>query len=379
MKPRKRVVTGRAGAGRTPAPKRSPTVRRIRSAIVPARSAGAPIEPLRAASLPARDPSLGTAVDLSVALTAEPDLRLRNPILVAAGCAGYGPDVADALGLAGLGGIVTRTTTLRPRDGWPGPRLAEVPGALLWATGLPNPGIEAVLERYGPAWPTLPTAIIVSIAGETMGEVVEVARRLEDVPGVAAIELNLAELRPGGSDPTSLAAVAEAVRRATTRPLLAKLPYVEEPGRLARVVVEAGADVLAGPGGLRGRIIAAASREAIARRPAVGSGRGFLAGPALRPLVLDFVAELAAAVRVPVVALGGVRSVGDVLDTLAAGATAVGVGTAALADPTLPGRLVEALRRTSAAAGAPDLEALTAALRGGRSRGFPTADRTLSS
>ncbi len=379
MKPRKRVVTGWVGAGRTPAPKRSPTVRRIRSAIVPARSAGMPIEPVRAASLPARDPTLGTAVDLTVALSAEPGLRLRNPILVAAGCAGYGPDVADALDLAGLGGIVTRTTTLRPRDGWPGPRLAEVPGALLWATGLPNPGIEAVLERYGPAWPTLPTAVIVSVAGETIGEVVEVARRLEDVPGVAAVELNLAELRPGGPDPASLAAVVEAVRRATTRPLLAKLPHVEEPRRLARVVVEAGADALAGPGGVRGRILSRSSRGAVSRRPAVGSGRGVLAGPALRPLVLDFVADLSAAVRVPIVALGGVRSVGDVLDALAAGATAVGIGTAALADPTLPGRLVEALRRTSAAAGAADFETLAAALRGGRSLGSPTPDRTLSS
>lgn len=316
-------------------------------------------------------------VDLSVVLASRTGLRLRNPILVAAGCAGYGPEVAEVLGLAGLGALVTRTTTLRPRGGGPAPRLVERPGAVLWATGLPNPGIEAVLERYGPAWPTLPTTLVVSVGGETAGEIAEVVGRLEDSPGVAALELNLAELRSGSAVPAALASLVDAARRSTERPLIVKLPYVEDPRRLGRAVVEAGADALAGPGGLRGRILTAGSGRPLARRSALGTERGFLAGPIVLPLGLDFVAELAAAVRVPIVGLGGVGSVADVLDYLAAGATAVGVGTAALADPALPGRLVDGLRTSCVLVSLDNLEAFLARLRAAAGEAVG-ASRTLS-
>jgi dihydroorotate dehydrogenase (NAD+) catalytic subunit len=376
MKPRKRVVTGPSAGGRAAAARRTPTVRRIRSAIVPVGRGprpgptGADGRPSGATAAsggaPAADPRTSSlaAVDLSAEVAPRTGLRLRNPILVAAGCAGYGPEVAAAVDLGALGAIVTRTTTLRPRDGSPAPRLVERAGAVVWATGLPNPGIDAVLERYAPAWPTLPTAVVVSIGGEAAGEVGELVRRLEDVSGVAALELDLAHLRPGPPDPAPMAALVAAARRATERPLVVKLPYVEDPRRLGRAVVDAGADALAGPGGLRGRVLGAAGGR-LARPPALGVGRGFLAGPVLLPLSLDFVAELAAGVRIPVVGLGGVRSVDDVLDYLAAGASAVGVGTAALADPALPGRLAEALRRICAQAGIADLGALRDRLRRG--------------
>lgn len=397
MKPRKRVVTGPPGGARAPAGgrnssgKRAPTVRRIRSAIVPAAKPGrlgaadpsgrgrgrpAAVEPGgggAGSALPA-----AAAVDLSVGLASRTGLRLRNPILVAAGCAGYGPEVAEALGLAGLGALVTRTTTLRPRGGGPAPRLVERPGVVLWATGLPNPGIEAVLERYGPAWPSLPTTLVVSVGGETAGEIAEVVGRLEDSPGVAALELNLAELRAGSAEPATLAGLVGAARRSTDRPLIVKLPYVEDPRGLGRAAVEAGADALAGPGGLRGRVFTRGFGRPLARRSALGTERGFLAGPVVFPLGLDFVAALAAAVRVPIVGLGGVRSVADVLDYLAAGATAVGVGTAALADPGLPGRLVDGLRTTCALAGVGDLGALLARLRAATDEAVRRS-RTLSS
>lgn len=389
MRARKRVVTGRTSGGRTPAPRRSPTVRPIRSAIVPAAKTTGPAEGGARPSTPtsglagAAQPggtadTLGPGVDLSVALVGRSGLRLRNPILVAAGCAGYGPDVADGLGLANLGAVVTRTTTLRLRDGSPAPRLVEMPGSVLWATGFPNPGIEAVIERYGPAWADLPTALVVSVGGEATGEVVEVVRRLEDVPGVAAIELNLAEVRSANADSALVATAVGAVRRETERPLLVKLPYADEPRRLGRAAVEAGADALSGPGGIRGRVVLPASGLGLGGRSAPWSVRGFLAGPAVRPLALDFVAELAAAVRVPIVALVGVHSLADVLDYLAAGATAVGVGSAALADPSLPGRLVAALGRACAAAGVGSLEALAARLRDARSARPETTGRTLS-
>ncbi len=381
MKARKRVVTGPVQAGRRTAPKRAPTIRRIRSAIVPAERSPRPVgtdaaERGPGVAVEARSPLPPSAVDLSLRIESggRPGLRLRSPILFAAGSAGYGTDVAEVLGLDGVGAIVTRTTTLRPRDGGPPPRLVALPNALVWATGLPNPGIDAVVERFGDGWARLGPAVVVSIAGEVAGEVAEVARRLDEVPGVGALELNLAELRPGTADPSALAALVAAVRRATERPLLVKLPLVEDPRRLARSVVDAGADGLVGPGGLRARALAAAG-TGVARRSALGSGRGFLAGPTLLPLGLDFVAELAGAVPVPIVAVGGVRSLADVLDYLAVGATAVGVGTAALADPARPARLVDELRAACLAAGLADMESLLVELR--RPAGFASKGRTL--
>ncbi len=375
MKARRRVVTGPARSGRAPDPKRTPTVRRIRSAIVPAGPASRPLPAagpgslaaVAAGSVPAGrgsgEPG-GLDVDLSVALGGRSPLRLRNPILVAAGCAGSGPEVAEAVELDRLGAIVTRTTTLRPRDGAPAPRLVELPNGLLWATGFPNPGLEAVIERVAPAWRDLQTAVVVSVGGDGPGEVAELARRLEDVPGIAALELNLAELGPGPSEIGPLAALVAAVRRATARPLIAKVPASDDPGRLGRALVEAGADILAGPGGVRGRALAPGMGYGTRRRSALGTARGFLAGPVLLPLALDVVAELAAAVRVPIIGLGGVRTVGDVLDHLAAGATAVGIGSAALADPGLPGRLVTELAAILAASGSRDVGSFLDRLRG---------------
>lgn len=376
MKARKRVVTGAVPAGRRTAPKRAPTVRRIRSAIVPAgRAAPAAGGPARSIVGPgppgATRPASATVVDLHLELASRTGLSLDSPILVAAGAAGYGTELAGTLELDGVGAIVTRTTTLRPRDGAPPPRLVALPNAVVWATGFPNPGVDAVVERFSGAWSRLGPAIVVSVGGETAGEVAEVARRLDEVPGVAALELNLAELRPGPVDPSALATLVGAVRRATERPLFVKLPVVEDVRRLGRAVVEAGADGLVGPGGLRARALvptaggATARALGLARRPALGAGRGFLAGPAALPLGLDVVADLAAAVPVPVVAVGGVRSLADVLDYLAVGAAAVAVGTAALADPGRPAQLVEELRAACLAAGLADLGALLAELRRG--------------
>lgn len=389
MRARRRVVTGPVRPGRVPDPKRTPTVRRIRSAIVGAAPSSRPLPPAGPASsagvlaggAPAGRGSAGPGeidVDLSVVLGGRSPLQLRSPILLAAGCAGYGPEIAEVLELDRLGAIVTRTTTLRPRDGAPAPRLVELPTGLLWATGLPNPGLEAVIERIAPSWPRLPTAVVVSIGGDGPSELAELTRRLEDVPGIAALELNLAELGPGPAEIGALAALVAAARRATGRPLIVKVPNTDAPGRLGRALVEAGADILAGPGGVRGRAIRPGAGNGARRRSALGTGRGFLAGPILLPLALDLVTELAAAVRVPVIGLGGVRTIDDVLDHLAAGATAVGIGSAALGDPDLPGRLVDELRASVAASGSADVGSFLARLRG-RPGEATAGDRTLSS
>lgn len=355
MKARRRVVPGKA----TP---RRPTVRRIRPAIAPAlprvrlpepapaAHPGAPAtrstEPAAAAGLAPRpdlDALGGRPVELAVDLGR--GLVLANPLLGASGAYGYGSEVADAVPLGRLGALVTRSTTRKARPGNPPPRMSAVPGGLLNAVGLQNPGIDAVVERYAPAWPGLGTPVIVSLAGETPGDYAECARRLEGVPGVAGVELNLgcAAQGRGGTvfalDATAAASVVAAVRRATELPVLAKLsPGAADVREVARAVEDAGADAITAVNTLAA-VALAPDRGA----PALGVPYGGLSGPALRPVALRVVFEIAGAVDVPVVAAGGAATLDDVLDFLAAGAVAVQVATAALADPGLPMRLADEL------------------------------------
>ena len=190
MKPKRRALTAKPGGVRT---KRTPTVRRFKPAITPVRpKAPASTADTASSSVPddtALDAIGGRPVSLEIDLGR--GLVLENPVIVASGPFGYGVEVADAVDLARLGGIVTRSTTLRPRSGHPAPRMADVPAGVLLGMGLQNPGIEVVLDRYAPTWAKWPVPVIVSLAGESASDVVDAARRLEGVPGVAGIELNL--------------------------------------------------------------------------------------------------------------------------------------------------------------------------------------------
>jgi len=343
---------------------RTPTVRIVRPAIrpvtrpappnarrvPPAGSAGPAggTGPNRGAVIeampqPALDALGGRPVDLEVDLGR--GLVLSNPLVAAAGPFGYGVEVADLADLPRLGGLVTRGTTLKPRGAHPGPRLAEVPAGLLVGVGLQNPGIDAVLDRYATTWAKWPVPVIINLCGETAGELAEIARRLEGAPGVAGIELNLS-CGAGGRggvvfamDADAAASAVSAVRRATDLPVIAKLSAAAADIRsVARSVEAAGADAISAINTLPG-FLPSADRAS----PALGSGFGGICGPSLKPIALRVVYEIAQVVDVPIIGIGGVCSIEDVLDLLACGASAVGVGVAALADPMLPVRLADEL------------------------------------
>ena len=339
--------------------KRTPTVRRIKPAITPvARSRmpaaqGSPSGAVRsgsathAAETPgsasrALDALGGRPVDLAVDLGR--GLVLPNPVIAASGPFGYGVEVADLADLPRLGGIVTRSTSLKPRSGHPGPRMAEIPAGLLVGVGPQNPGLDTVLERYAEVWAKWPVPVILSLCADTAGELGEAVRRLDGVPGIAALELNLScgSGRGGGVpglDPDAAGSYVAAARRGTDLPLIAKLTAAAGDVRaVARAVEDAGADAIAAINTLPG-FLPAADRLG----PALGADYGGICGPALRPIALRVVWEVAQTVDLPVIGVGGVASVGDVLDFLAVGASAVGVGVAAMADPMLPVRLADEL------------------------------------
>ena len=272
-------------------------------------------------------------------------LVLPNPILVASGTFGYGIEYGDVVEVDRLGGICCKGTTLKARIGNITPRVTETPGGMLNSIGLQNPGVDAVVEKYATTWAGWATPVIVNVAGESVADYVAVVRRLEGVPGVAGIELNIScpNVGRGGLqfaiDPGAAGEVTAAVRRVTDLPLLVKLsPNVADVRPIARAIADAGADALTAINTLSG-IAVAASRE----KPLLGNIYGGLSGPAVKPVALRIVYEVSQIVDIPVIAIGGVTELADVLDFLAVGAVAVQVGTAIFADPTLPVRLVDEL------------------------------------
>lgn len=275
----------------------------------------------------------GAAVDLAPQRPGR--LVLRSPVLAAAGSVGYGLELMTPPDPGHLGALVTRGTTLKARSGAPAPRTAEVPGGLLHAIGLPNQGIDAVLKRFAPRWAALAVPVILSVAAIDPDDFETLARRTDGVPGVAALELDLASIdlargaRPLSMDPFVAGRAVAAARAATELPLLAKLTLAVTGWRsLAHAVAAAGADAITCGGG----------PPALALDPATGQSRlgspmGVLSGPALRPLAVRAVSEVSQYVTIPVVGCGGVTTAEDAAEILAAGAAAVAVGLAALADP----------------------------------------------
>lgn len=272
-------------------------------------------------------------------------LRLTNPVMVASGCFGWGTEYARVIDIQRLGAIISKGTTLRPRKGNPMPRLAETPAGMLNAIGLQNPGIHRVIAEKAPLWATWRVPVLVNVAGEAVEEFCECARLLEGVPGVAGIELNVScpNIRAGGAvfacDPTAAAEVTAAVRRSTTLPLMVKLsPNVGDIVSVAVAVEGAGADSISLINTLLGMKI-----DVKRRRPFLGNVTGGLSGPAVRPVAVRMVYQVAQAVRIPIVGLGGIASTEDALEFLMAGATAVQVGTGLFVDPTTPLRIVDGL------------------------------------
>lgn len=283
----------------------------------------------------------GTSLDLSVSVGS---LQLSNPILAASGTFGYGIEFAHLVDLNRLGGVVVKGLSREPMDGAQPPRLCETAGGMLNAVGLQNIGVRAFVAEKLPALRSFRTAIVANVFGYSVDDYVEVIRVLEDADGLAAYELNIScpNVQRGGmqygSDPALAAEVVGAARRAATRrPLWVKLsPNLTGLTPIAQAVQDAGADALT-----VANTYTAMSLDVRTRRPRLGNLTGGLSGPAIKPLTLRLVYEVAQAVKVPVLGLGGIETAEDVLEYILAGATAVQVGTAHFVDPRASCRLAD--------------------------------------
>jgi len=287
--------------------------------------------------------SAAKAVDLSVQIGA---LRLRNPILAASGTFGYGLEFAHLVNLNRLGGFVTKGLSKEPLEGAPPPRLYPTPSGMLNAVGLQNVGVRAFVAEKLPVLRKFDTAIIANVFGYTLDDYVEVIRVLEDSEGLAGYELNIScpNVKRGGmqfgSDPSLVSEVVGAARKAAAkRPLWVKLsPLVTDIGLIARAAAEAGADALT-----VANTYPAMALDCRTGKSRLGCATGGLSGPAIKPITLRLVWETRKAVQSPIIGLGGIETVEDVLEYLSVGASAVQVGTASFTDPRASERLVEAL------------------------------------
>lgn len=276
-------------------------------------------------------------------------LRLKNPILVASGTFGYAREMTAFAELAKLGGIVPKTVTPLPRPGNPPPRTVETTSGLLNAIGLDNDGIDAFIEKHLNGLLGIGTSIIANIAGKNTAEFVEMAKKLDPYDGLAALELNIScpNVSGGvdyGTNPQKTAEVVSAVRAATRLPVIAKLtPNVTSVVEIAKAASEAGADALSLVNTFQGFAVNWRTRQ-----PVLGNGMGGLSGPAIKPLALRIVWQVAQAVDTPIIGIGGIQSIDDVMDFIVCGASAVQVGTANFYNPTLATSLVSKLEATLA-------------------------------
>jgi dihydroorotate dehydrogenase (NAD+) catalytic subunit len=261
-------------------------------------------------------------------------LTLRGPVMAASGTFGYGTEV-PLLERRALGGMVSKGIFLRPRAGTAPPRIVETPAGMLNAIGLQGPGVDALVRDYAPKWAGWDFPVLVNINGESAAEYGELAARLDGVPGVAGLEINIScpNVEQGGlyfgNDPRAAAAVTEAVRKRTNLPVWVKLtPMVSDIGVIARAVEEAGADALCAINTFVGMSI-----DLNAYRPRLSFRTGGLSGPAIRPLAVHLAHQAARAVDIPVIGIGGITRAEDALEFLVAGCVAVQVGTATFINP----------------------------------------------
>ncbi len=285
-------------------------------------------------------------------------IAFQNPILLAAGTAGYGRELADVMELDRLGGLVTKAVSVEPRAGAPSPRVAEFAGGMINAIGLANPGLEAVVREHLP-WMRdhlRRARALVNVVGFAVDDFATVVRGIEagyPAPAngargvVDGFELNVScpNTKAGGlefgADPAALEAVVRTARAATRRPLFVKLsPTLPDIARSARIAVDAGADALTLVNTIPGLVI-----DVERRRPALGFGTGGVSGVGLLPVGVLATWKVSRAVKVPILGIGGVSCATDVVQYLMAGASLVGIGTAAMQDPRLPARLVGELAR----------------------------------
>jgi dihydroorotate dehydrogenase (NAD+) catalytic subunit len=273
-------------------------------------------------------------------------VRLKSLVMAASGTFGYGTEV-PLCDRSQLGGIVSKGIFLKPRPGTPPPRIVETPSGMLNSIGLQGPGVEALMRDYAPLWATWDFPVVVNVNGESVEEYGELAARLDGLPGVAGLEVNIScpNVREGGmffgNNPAGAAAVTAAVRSRTSLPVWVKLtPAVSDIASIARACEEAGADALCAVNTFVGM-----SFDLRTGRPRLAFGSGGLSGPAIRPLAVNLAYQAARAVSIPVVGIGGISSAEDAMEFLLAGCQAVQVGTATFVDPNAIGKIVDGLRR----------------------------------
>jgi dihydroorotate dehydrogenase (NAD+) catalytic subunit len=281
--------------------------------------------------------------DLSVQIGS---LLLKNPLIAASGCFGYGTEYADLIDLSSLGAIAVKGLFLAEREGHPPPRIVETPAGMLNAIGLQGIGVHRFIREKMPDLRAKSAVVIVNICGTTLNEYVELATILSDVEGVAALELNIScpNIKEGGitfgCSAHGTSDVVQAVRRATRLPVIPKLtPNVTDITSIARAAEEAGADAIS----LVNTFLAMAI-DVETRRPRLSNIVGGLSGPAIRPIAVRMVYECRQAVRIPIIGMGGIASSGDALEFIIAGALAVQVGTATFVDPVIWPKLIAGIQ-----------------------------------
>ena len=285
---------------------------------------------------------MGLTVDLSVRLGA---LALRNPLIAASGCFGYGVEYADLVDLSTLGAVAVKGLFLEEREGHPAPRIVETPAGMVNAIGLQGIGVRRFVDEKLPELRARHATVIVNVCGTTIDEYVEVSRILSDADGVAALELNIScpNVKEGGiqfgCSLTGTYDVVRAVRRVTRLPLFPKLtPNVTDIASFARAAEEAGADAVSLVNTFLAMVI-----DVETRRPKISNIVGGLSGPAIRPIAVRMVYECRQAVKIPIIGMGGIADARDALEFIIAGATAVQVGTANFVDPLIWPKLLDGM------------------------------------
>jgi dihydroorotate dehydrogenase (NAD+) catalytic subunit len=297
---------------------------------------------LRGRALPYDKGSVNLAVELLPGH--KRGLHLANPVMTASGTFSNGVEYARMFDIRRLGAIVSKAITVKPRRGNVQPRIVETAAGMLNSIGLQNIGIDAILRDVAPVWATWRVPVIANIAGESVADYAELGRRLDRIAGVSGIEINIScpNVESGldfGVEPRAAAEVTHAVRRQTDLPLIVKLsPNVTDVVSMAAAVADAGADAVTLINTFPAMAIDVANR-----RRALGWGSGGLSGPALKPIALRMVYEVARAIEIPIIGCGGVMCGEDALEFLMAGASAVQVGTATFLNPSAPLRVIEGI------------------------------------
>jgi len=286
--------------------------------------------------------------------------------MTAAGTFGYGTEYSQIFDIQKLGAIVCKGTTLEPREGNPQPRLAETASGLLNSIGLQNIGVKALIKEKAPLWAGWRVPVIVNIAGETVDDYAKLANELDGVAGISGIEVNIScpNIKAGGAEfganPESAARVTAAVKSATSLPILVKLtPNTSDIVKIAIAVAEAGADAISLINTLKGMYI-----DITMRRPLLGRKTGGLSGPAIKPIALAMVYEVAGAVEVPVIGCGGITTGSDGIEFIMAGASAIQVGTATFTNPRATLDVLEGIEQFMKKEGIKDIAELIGAARG---------------